>query len=244
MTHRTILLAALGTLLLASPALAQRSFGGRSGPAGHAPTGRPAPHGGRGSFGYAHHFHSGSGFRRGGFGYGWGWDYPFFADDYDRGEQYARPDYEPPAQTAPPQVAFLPPEPEKLIQPILIERQGESWVQVSSYKEARVSGDVGPQKSVQAAPSAAAAPVAESARLVTELPPAVLVFRDGHQEEIRSYTIIGNVLTAKADYWASGEWTRKIEIANLDVPATVKLNQDRGYRFRLPSNPQEVVIRP
>ena len=70
------------------------------------------------------------------------------------------------------------------------------------------------------------------------------MFRDGHQEEVKSYTIIGDALYAKVDYWVDGSWTRKIEIANLDVPATLKLNQERGSQFRLPSGPQEVMIRP
>jgi hypothetical protein len=51
-------------------------------------------------------------------------------------------------------------------------------------------------------------------------------------------------LYTSANYWTSGSWTRKIEIANLDVPATLKLNQERGSKFSLPSGPQEVVIRP
>jgi hypothetical protein len=77
-----------------------------------------------------------------------------------------------------------------------------------------------------------------------ELPPAVLVFRDGHVEEIDNYTIIGDTLYLKANYWVSGSWTRKVEIANLDVPATLKINEEHGSKFRLPSGPQEVVIRP
>jgi hypothetical protein len=76
------------------------------------------------------------------------------------------------------------------------------------------------------------------------LPAAVLVFRDGHQEEVESYTIIGSTLYTKANYWTSGSWTRQIEIANLDVPATLKVNQERGSKFRLPSGPQEVMVRP
>ena len=83
----------------------------------------------------------------------------------------------------------------------------------------------------------------EAAQPPPELPPAVLVFRDGRQEEVKSYTIIGETLYASANYWTSGSWTRKIEIADLDVPATLKLNQERGSKFNLPSGPQEVVIR-
>ncbi len=241
MSHRLIATAVLGTLLLGSPAIAQKGFGGRPAPSGHSVSGRSAGMQGRRSFGYAHRQRSGFGLRQGGWGYGLGWDY--YPDYYDRGEDYARPDYEPPMPPANQQVMFAPPQPEKLIQPILIERQGETWVQVSGYKVASVSGQTARLQSDQTAHLGSAAS-GQTAQLTSEIPPAVLVFRDGHQEEITSYTIIGNVLYAKADYWSSGEWTRAIEIANLDVPATLKLNLDHGYRFRLPSNPQEVVIRP
>jgi hypothetical protein len=83
----------------------------------------------------------------------------------------------------------------------------------------------------------------EAAEPPRELPPDILVFRDGHEGEVKSYTIIGGILYAKANYWTTGSWTRKIEISNLDVPATLKLNQERGLNFTLPSGPQEVVIR-
>jgi uncharacterized membrane protein len=72
----------------------------------------------------------------------------------------------------------------------------------------------------------------------------MLVFRDGHKEEIERYAIIGAVIYTRADYWSTGSWTRKVTIADLDVPATLKLNQERGGRFTLPSGPDEVVVRP
>jgi len=72
----------------------------------------------------------------------------------------------------------------------------------------------------------------------------VLVFRDGHQEEIEKYTIIGPVIYAQADYWSTGSWRRKVAIADLDIPATLKLNQERGGKFSLPSGPNEVIFRP
>jgi hypothetical protein len=77
-----------------------------------------------------------------------------------------------------------------------------------------------------------------------ELPPAVLVFRDGRQEEVKRYMIMGTVIYTRADYWSTGSWTRKIAIADLDVPATLRLNQGRGAKFGLPSGPDEVVVRP
>jgi len=77
-----------------------------------------------------------------------------------------------------------------------------------------------------------------------ELPPAVLVFRDGRQEELSNYTIMSGMIYSKSDYWATGAWTKKIQIADLDVPATLKLNQEHGLNFVLPSGPNEVVMRP
>jgi hypothetical protein len=75
------------------------------------------------------------------------------------------------------------------------------------------------------------------------LPPAVLVFRDGHQEEVERYVVHGNVLYSSADYWTTGSWTRKIPIAELDVPASLKLNAERGGKLSLPTRPNEVVVR-
>jgi hypothetical protein len=77
-----------------------------------------------------------------------------------------------------------------------------------------------------------------------ELPPAVLVFRDGRKEEVSEYTIMNGTIYSKADYWTTGSWTRKIQIADLDVPATLKLNQERGLKFVLPASSNEVVTRP
>lgn len=71
----------------------------------------------------------------------------------------------------------------------------------------------------------------------------MIVFRDGHMEEVEKYVIRGNVLYTSADYWTTGSWTRKIPVTDLDVPATLKLNQQRGAKFDLPSSPTEVMVR-
>ena len=64
----------------------------------------------------------------------------------------------------------------------------------------------------------------------TEAAPAtVLVFRDQHKEEIQNYAIVGQTL------WNfSAQHTEKIPLSNLDLPATTKVNDDRGVSFRLP----------
>jgi hypothetical protein len=135
--------------------------------------------------------------------------------------------------------------PEKVTHPLLLERQGDQWVQVTAYSQLPAAAQAASPANVKATPSRAVVPSRhEAAEPPRELAPAVLVFRDGHEEEVKNYTIIDKTLYTRANYWTSGLWTRKIELANLDVPATLKLNQERGSKFSLPSGPQEVVIRP
>jgi len=96
-------------------------------------------------------------------------------------------------------------------------------------------------------PSAAGRSATGSKRAVQtprEHPPAVLIFQDGRREEVSEYTIMSGMIYSKADYWTTGSWTRKIQIADLDVPATLRLNQERGVKFVLPASPNEVVVRP
>jgi hypothetical protein len=75
-----------------------------------------------------------------------------------------------------------------------------------------------------------------------ELAPTVLVYRDGRREEVREYSIANGVLYARGDYYADGYWNKKIELAALDLPQTVKANQERGVKFVLPDSPNNVVM--
>lgn len=137
-------------------------------------------------------------------------------------------------------MVMVPPEPPREIQPMMLELHGNQWVKVTGYSEA-------PPGVADAMPGPPAGNTVQETRAFSppvEIPAAVLVFQDGHQEEVKSYSIIGGTLYAHSSYWATGTWTRQIQIYNLDVPATLKLNQQRGSRFRLPSGPREVVIRP
>ena len=68
----------------------------------------------------------------------------------------------------------------------------------------------------------------EEARAQTD-PPTVLVFHDQHQREIQNYAIVGQML------WNfTSQRTEKIPLAELDIPATAKANEDRGIEFHLP----------
>jgi hypothetical protein len=127
----------------------------------------------------------------------------------------------------------------------MLERQGDQWVRVQGYRQSPAPSQSAPSRAAQAPnlPAAAAGP-SKATPPPHQLPPAVLVFRDGHKEELQKYSIIGGIIYTSADYWSTGSWTRKIPIAELDVAATLKQNRERGGKFALPSGPNEVVIRP
>jgi hypothetical protein len=71
-------------------------------------------------------------------------------------------------------------------------------------------------------------PDSESPQVLT-----TLVFKDGHQLEIDNYAIVSQTL-----YDLTPGHTRKIALADLDLPATEKQNDDRGVSFQLPPSPQ------
>jgi hypothetical protein len=58
----------------------------------------------------------------------------------------------------------------------------------------------------------------------------ILVFRDGHRMELSDYAIVGKELIN-----LSGKGPRRIPLADLDLPATTRVNEDRGVSFQLPS---------
>ena len=137
-------------------------------------------------------------------------------------------------------------QPAKPAESVLLELQGDRWVRITNYGAS--TGTAPETERVSPAAKGISAPAGlrrvPSAETAAELPRAALVFRDGHTEEIRKYVIVGRTLYTTADYWSTGSWTRKVAIAELNVPATLKLNQERGTKFSLPSGPTEVMMRP
>jgi hypothetical protein len=128
---------------------------------------------------------------------------------------------------------------------VVLELQNDHWVRVTNFGQSQMDGQSGQPDSVRTANSQAVlARRTQATEPAPELPAAVLVFRDGHREEIGKYVVVGTTLYASADYWTSGSWTRKVQLRELDVPATLKLNEDRDAKFALPSGPNEVMVRP
>lgn len=62
------------------------------------------------------------------------------------------------------------------------------------------------------------------------LPATVLIFHDQHRQEVNNYAIVGDTLWNFAP-----QHTQKIPLSALDIPATTKINDDRGVDFRLPT---------
>lgn len=79
-----------------------------------------------------------------------------------------------------------------------------------------------------APPIAAPQPPTAPAPEVKPGEPTVLVFRNGKQQEVTNYAIMGDSL------YVFDQGRKKIALADLDIPATVKANDDRGMEFKVP----------
>jgi len=142
------------------------------------------------------------------------------------------------AQAAPPPASAASP-----VEPLLLENRGGQWVRIPTGNQMAISPSGKPDGAQVSSLQPGVSVPTEAAPPLPELPPAIVVFRDGHMEEVGKYMIQGDVLFTNADYWNTGSWTRKIPLAELDLPASLKLNRERGSKFSLPSGPNEVVIR-
>jgi hypothetical protein len=60
--------------------------------------------------------------------------------------------------------------------------------------------------------------------------PVVLVYLDGHQQEVTNYAIVGPTLYDLGTFVA-----HKIPLAELNLKATIKANDDRGVEFSVPA---------
>ena len=133
---------------------------------------------------------------------------PYFYSDYP---------VEPVVQQAPSQVVVVQPPaaPEHakddVVQPLMIEWQGDHYASVSTAKGEAANTGHGSQDNTGASPKTLVAsakhPVqTKSAPAKAPLPPVVLVYRDGHREKIHDYTIVGGTIYARGDYWTDGYW--------------------------------------
>ena len=116
------------------------------------------------------------------------------------------------------------------------DRYGEHYTDYREEERRRAKAEAQSDEERQAAQEReqrAQAGKAKSEEKPEEQEPAtVLVFKDGHHQDLRGYAITGEVL-----YDLAGGRARKILLADLDLAATIKLNDQLGNDFRLPSQP-------
>ena len=161
---------------------------------------------------------------------------PYFSDYLDSAAGYSVAP-QPPVIVLQTPAANPEPAPAPPVQPLLIELKGDHYVRVSGEEPAGAETiDEGSTLKVGGSSS----PAIHS----HDLAPVVLVFRDGHREEVTAYTIVDGVLYAQGNYYTDGSWSRRIDLSSLILPETIEANRSRGVNFRLPGAPNEVVTRP
>jgi hypothetical protein len=180
-------------------------------------------------------------------------NHPFAAPVFLGGDWY--PGYNSEiVQTSPPQVIVLQPaapevkEETKPITPLLIELQDGHYVRSDRVETDHVETGLAPSVARQKSGKMEQIGRTKSAsNLQTQsrpVPAAMLIFRDGHREQVSEYTIADGIIYAHGDYWVNGYWNKKIFLSSLDLPATLSANQQSGSDFELPSGPNVVVVRP
>jgi len=110
--------------------------------------------------------------------------------------------------------------------PTVFDRRGPGTAVPAPLPAAResVRAQAEPDVSSDAQLESAAAP---------NQPQTVLVFKDGHQLEVANYAIVGSTL-----FDLTGGRRKKIDLAELDLDATAKQNDDRGIDFQVPAGPK------
>jgi hypothetical protein len=234
--RRLVGIAALAALTLCPASWAQRggmrggSFGGHGGFVSHGAGFRgPGPaHFGHSGTSFHGSFHSG--FRHRGDGwhahirtypYYWGWGYPYSYGGYyspfwwnwwdDSSSSAPWDDYA--AQQSTRQVDEL-------------SQQVQDLREQQREQEYRQSASAAPAPPPPSAPRASTPTEAKSNNDMT----TVLVFLDRHIQEVKNYAIANEKVLVFDDHR-----TKKIPLADIDLAATMKLNDERGVDFEVPN---------
>jgi hypothetical protein len=110
--------------------------------------------------------------------------------------------------------------------PTIFDRRGSGRTNRDSYDDRYA--DRGRRDERESQPGATESVAQPTPTTVADQPQTVLVFKDGHQLEVQNYAVIGDQL-----YDLTPGHRRKIALAELDLIATAKQNDDRGIDFEL-----------
>lgn len=141
------------------------------------------------------------------------------------------------------------------VQPLTIELRGGHFVKISGDGDSRAELIDEPAQNFQLDDAAChlrrsgctatrSIHAVEASKRQPLLHTFVLIFRDGHREEVSNYTVADGVLYASADYYNAGAWIRKVPVSELNIPETIAANHSQGAVFRLPTAANEVVVGP
>jgi hypothetical protein len=129
---------------------------------------------------------------------------------------------------------------------LLIELQGNRYVRYGGM--ARSGEADGSVREIAATGTTPGSTAGTTHVAPPNLPPTVLVYRDGHRESVVDYAIVGRIMYAHSSGGASDIDTsygmKNIQLSALDIPATMRANRENGLNFALPSAPNEIVTRP
>lgn len=125
--------------------------------------------------------------------------------------------------------------------PLLIEWRGDRYVRFGGTEETAQRGASAHPDYSESTQAKSAVSSPPQSRAQAETQPAVLVYRDGHREDIHDYVIADGVVYARDSSWQNGYRTRQLPLSALDPSATMQANQERGIKFMLPSA-SDVVI--
>jgi hypothetical protein len=112
--------------------------------------------------------------------------------------------------------------------PTIFDRRGSGQPRFSDFYSERRG-----QVAEQAGPAVSQPTDLQAETAVADQPQTLLVFKDGHEVEVQNYAVVGTTL-----YDLTPGHSRKVALADLDLKATAKQNDDRGIDFQIPA-PQE-----
>jgi hypothetical protein len=110
------------------------------------------------------------------------------------------------------------------------DRQEANEMNAENLEEQRMREDQDAYAKPRSGRTSVAANVARPREEANEAPTTALVFLDRHVEEVKNYAIAGGTLWVLNDHQAG----KKIPLAQLDLAATSKMNDDRGVDFQVP----------
>lgn len=123
--------------------------------------------------------------------------------------------------------------------PTIFDRRGSGMPAPNDYREEKPRAAVPKPSNPVATPAmqtealtAAPAPTKAPEPIVIAQPSTILIFKDGHKQEVSNYAIVGSNL-----FDLTPGHRLKIALSDLDLNATQKANEDEGIDFKLPESP-------